>query len=195
MKAGRFGPYVNHGKINATIPKGTDPASLTLDGGGGAAQRQGRGRRRDGRLLGEHPDGGPVTVRDGRFGPYVNWGKVNATLPKGATPDSVTLSEALDLIAEREGRPAARPARGKAAPARKAQPKGKAAAAKAPAKPAKTRPPGKPPRRNRRRQKVRRRRQAEIGRIRQGRLTRALHAGWRHTASMLLPSGSRTKAP
>ena len=62
-----------------------------------------------GRLLGEHPDGGPVTVRDGRFGAYVNWGKVNATLPKGAKPDSVTLAQALDLLAEREGKPAARP--------------------------------------------------------------------------------------
>ena len=35
-----------------------------------------------GRLVGQHPDGGPVTVRDGRFGAYVNWGKVNATIPK-----------------------------------------------------------------------------------------------------------------
>lgn len=42
-----------------------------------------------------------MTVRDGRFGPYVNWGKVNATLPKGKDPQSVTVEEALALIAER----------------------------------------------------------------------------------------------
>jgi DNA topoisomerase I len=138
VKAGRFGAYVNHGKINATIPKGTDPASLTLAEAVELLKARAAGGGVSGRLVGEHPDGGPVTVRDGRYGAYVNWGKVNATLPKGAKPDSVTLSEALDLIAEREGRPAARPARGKAAPARKAQPKGKAAAAKAPARPAKT---------------------------------------------------------
>jgi DNA topoisomerase-1 len=64
-------------------------------------------------------------VRDGRFGAYVNWGKVNATIPKGTAPDSVTLSQALELIAEREGKPAAQPrksikgsARGKVTPAK-----------------------------------------------------------------------------
>ena len=62
-----------------------------------------------GRLVGEHPEGGPVTVRDGRFGAYVNWTKVNATIPKGTAPNSVTISQALDLLAEREGKPAARP--------------------------------------------------------------------------------------
>ena len=46
-------------------------------------------------------NGGKITVRDGRYGPYVNWEKVNATLPKGKDPQSVTLEEALALIAER----------------------------------------------------------------------------------------------
>ena len=49
-----------------------------------------------------HPaEGGAITVRDGRYGPYVNWGKVNATLPKGKDPLTVTLEEALTLIAEK----------------------------------------------------------------------------------------------
>ena len=38
------------------------------------------------RSLGEHPQGGVVTVRSGRFGPYVNWGKVNANVPKSFRP-------------------------------------------------------------------------------------------------------------
>ena len=45
--------------------------------------------------LGEHPDGGKITVRDGRYGPYVNHGKINATLPKGSDPMSVTLEQGL----------------------------------------------------------------------------------------------------
>ena len=45
-------------------------------------------------------------MREGRFGPYVNWGKVNATIPKSTPPDAVTLTDAIELLAEREGRPA-----------------------------------------------------------------------------------------
>jgi DNA topoisomerase-1 len=131
VRDGRFGAYVNWGKVNATIPRGTDPASLTLGEAVDLLKAKAAGGGVIGRLVGEHPDGGPVTVRDGRFGAYVNWGKVNATLPKGVKPDSVTLAQALELIAEREGRPAARPAKS----ARKAPAKGKAQPAKPPAKP------------------------------------------------------------
>ena len=69
-----------------------------------------------GRALGEHPDGGPIAVRAGRFGAYVNWGKVNATIPKSISPDEITLDEAVELIAEREGRPARASARKTAKP-------------------------------------------------------------------------------
>jgi DNA topoisomerase-1 len=54
--------------------------------------------------LGEHPDGGPVVVMPGKYGPYVKWGKVNATLPKGKDPQSVTVEDALALIAEKEAK-------------------------------------------------------------------------------------------
>jgi DNA topoisomerase I len=118
VKQGRFGTYVNHGKVNATIPKGTDPAGVTLDEAVALLKARAAGGGVIGRLVGQHPDGGPVTVRDGRYGAYVNWGKVNATIPKGTTPDSVTLTQALDLIAEREGRPAAQPRKRAGAPAK-----------------------------------------------------------------------------
>ena len=134
VKAGRFGAYVNHGKINATIPKGTDPASLTLADAVELLKAKAAGGGVIGRLVGQHPDGGPVTVRDGRYGAYVNWGKVNATIPKGTAPDSVTLGHALDLIAEREGKPVAQPRRGAKAPAAKGAPaRAKPAAPKKPA--------------------------------------------------------------
>jgi DNA topoisomerase-1 len=54
------------------------------------------------RELGAHPDDQkPVEVCNGRYGPYVRHGKVNATLPKDISPEEVTLPEALTLLAER----------------------------------------------------------------------------------------------
>ncbi len=135
VKQGRFGSYVNHGKINATIPKGTDPANLSLDDAVALLKAKAAGGGVSGRLIGEHPSGGPVTVRDGRFGAYVNWGKVNATIPKSMRPASISLGEALELIAEREGKPApsARKAPAKQAPAKQAPAK-QAPSKSAPAK-------------------------------------------------------------
>ena len=83
MKAGRFGSYVNHGKINATIPKGTDPASLTLEEAVELLKAKAAGGGVIGRLVGEHPDGGPVTVRDGRFGRLCQLGQGQRHLAQG----------------------------------------------------------------------------------------------------------------
>ena len=141
VRRGRFGAYVNHGKINATLPRDTPMESVTLDQAVALLAAKAAGGGPGGRALGEHPDGGPVTVRAGRFGAYVNWGKVNATLPKSIAPDSVTLADALELIAEREGRApkATKTAKAKKAtkPAALAPERTKAAAkAKSAAKPA-----------------------------------------------------------
>ncbi|ACB96974.1 type I DNA topoisomerase [Beijerinckia indica] len=124
IKAGRFGPYVNYGKLNATLPKDADPTTLTLEEGlallAAKASGQGGGKGAvQGQLLGEHPSGGPITVREGRFGPYVNHGKVNATLKSGLSPETLTLEEAIRLIDEKAGA-ASKKAPAKKAPAKKA---------------------------------------------------------------------------
>ena len=125
VKAGRFGAYVNHGKINATIAKGTDPDAITLAAAIDMLAAKAAGGGTGGRVLGEHPVGGPVVVRAGRFGPYVSHGKVNANLPKDMSPESVTLMDAIELIEEKGG-----PDMKATGKAKKAAPK-KAAGAKA----------------------------------------------------------------
>jgi len=40
-----------------------------------------------------------LAIYDGRYGPYVKHGKINATLPKDRKPDEVTMAEAVELIA------------------------------------------------------------------------------------------------
>ena len=65
-----------------------------------------------GRKLGVHPaDGAPVMLKDGRYGPYVSHGKVNAALPKTLKPEEVTLEMALDLLAAKTGSPLKRTTR------------------------------------------------------------------------------------
>jgi DNA topoisomerase-1 len=56
------------------------------------------------KALGDHPDGGAIAVLDGRYGPYVNYQKVNVTLPEGVTPESVTLEQALAWVNAKAGK-------------------------------------------------------------------------------------------
>lgn len=117
--SGRFGPYLLHDGKFKSIPKTDDVYAIDLARALEvlAMPAMGRGGASPGRELGKHPeDGKPVTVKDGRYGPYVSHGKVNATLPKDLNQDGITLAEALDLIAAKIAKgPAKRPARGKKA--------------------------------------------------------------------------------
>ena len=133
VKAGRFGSYVNHGKVNATLPKGTDPATLTLEQALPIlAARASGAPAGGGRMLGDHPAGGPIVVRDGRYGAYVSHGKVNATIPKSMTAETVTLEDAVRLIEEKGGpdKKLTKKGPGKKAPAKKAAAKKPATKAK-----------------------------------------------------------------
>ena len=123
---GRYGPYVQHGKVYANLDGDDDVLTIGANRAIDliVAKEEGRGGRRggapgatSGKVLGDHPDGGPVTLRAGRFGPYVNAGKINATLSKGTDPDALTLEDALRLIAAKAEATGVSPA-GKRAPKR-----------------------------------------------------------------------------
>jgi DNA topoisomerase-1 len=136
---GRFGPYVQHERTYANLGRDDD----VLEIGANRAidlimtKEQGGGRRGGasdpGRVLGEDPEGGAqITVKAGRYGPYVTDGTTNATLPKNMEREAVTLADALPLLkARREAGGGKKTARGGArkAPAKKAP--AKKAAAKA----------------------------------------------------------------
>ncbi len=127
---GRFGPYVMH-----QGPEDAKPVYVNLKefqevfeiGMNRAVELLAEKRANPGRggrgaaakpikELGEHPEsGGPVNVMEGRYGPYVKWDKVNATLPKDTEPADVTMEMAVNLIAEK----AAKKGKGKKAPAKK----------------------------------------------------------------------------
>lgn len=136
---GRYGPFLLHDGGYANLESVEDVFSIGINRAVTViAEKKSRGpsaRSKPAALkeLGEHPDGGAITVRDGRFGPYVNHGKINATLPKGTDPANVTLEEALALIAAKAGsaKSSTRKTAAKKAPARK--PAAKKTAEKAPA--------------------------------------------------------------
>src|SRR5579863_5859993 len=103
---GRFGPYVAHNGIYASLDSPEDVFEIGLNRAVTLlAEKKARGPGRRGahtlKDLGASPDGKPIKVLKGKFGPYVSDGEVNATLPEGTEPDGVTLEKALALIAER----------------------------------------------------------------------------------------------
>jgi DNA topoisomerase-1 len=128
---GRFGPYVKHGSVYANLPEVEEVFTIGMNRAVEVlAQKASRGQGRAAptgplKVLGAHPDGGEVQVMPGKYGPYVKWDRVNATLPKGVEPEAVTLEEALVLIAEKAGKSGGK---------KKAAPRKTAAAAKPAAK-------------------------------------------------------------
>ena len=125
VQDGRFGPYVRSGKESRSLEGHEQLATVTLEQALGLLSQP---KKRRGatmsvlRELGQHPQSGlELSVKKGRFGPYVTDGQVNASVPKGRDPQEVGLEEAVELLVAREaklvaqgkdpGAPKRRPAR------------------------------------------------------------------------------------
>jgi DNA topoisomerase-1 len=125
---GRFGPYVKMGAVFGSLDKDDDVLALGLNRAVDLLAK----KLASVRTIGPHPgDKELVSVRKGRFGPYVQHGKTVANLPRGVVMDDITLNEAVALLAEK-GK-ALKP-RGSAGRKGKAPAKTAAAAEKAPRK-------------------------------------------------------------
>ncbi len=147
---GRYGPFVLHDGTYANLENVEEVFEVGINRAvtliaeklaGGGRRGFSRPQAKVLKDLGEHPDeGGPIQVLDGRYGPYVKHGKINATVPKGREPSEIRIDEAVALIAERAAKAPAKKkaAAKKKAPAKKAAtkaaPKKAAAKKKAPAK-------------------------------------------------------------
>jgi DNA topoisomerase-1 len=155
---GRFGPFIAHDGTYASLDSpeevftvGLNRAVVLL------AERKAKGPRmqRGGQALkelGAHPtSGAQVKVMKGRYGPYVTDGTLNATLPNGADPGSVTMEEAVALLEARAAKgdtgkkkkPAKKAAAKKAAPKKAASANGEDAPAAKPKAKAKSKPKAK----------------------------------------------------
>jgi DNA topoisomerase-1 len=140
---GRFGPYVKMGAIFGSLDKDDDVLALGLNRAVDLLAK----KMASVRTIGPHPgDKELVTVRKGRFGPYVQHGKTVANLPRGVAMEEIALDDAVALLAEKGkalkpkgGRKGKAPAKAAAkaapksdgpAPRKVAAPKKKAAAKK-----------------------------------------------------------------
>ena len=94
---GRYGPYLKHNGSFTSIPAGDDVLTIGLNRAVDLIANNPK-KKTTAKALGES-EGKSVTVQSGRYGPYVQLGKVRATLPKDETEDSITLERALELIA------------------------------------------------------------------------------------------------
>ncbi|WP_435231520.1 type I DNA topoisomerase [Pseudopelagicola sp. nBUS_20] len=128
---GRFGPYVMHKLVDEPKPVYAnlkDPNDVFEIGMNRAvevlAEKRANPGRRSGsaakpvKEMGEHPEsGGAINIMDGRYGAYVKWEKVNATIPKDIDAKDVTMDQAVQWIAEKAAKK--KPTRRKAATKKK----------------------------------------------------------------------------
>ena len=116
---GRYGPYLQYSgryhKMESTYDVLTIGLNMAVTKIAEApAKGAGRGGAKALHNLGEHPDGGEVAIMDGRYGPYVKYKKINATIPRDKPPEEVTLADALLMIEAKAAKKGAKKEKGRA---------------------------------------------------------------------------------
>ena len=102
---GRYGPYIRCGKQNAPIRGAGTPLDITLEQSIELLANKNK-KTSELRNLGKHPETNEdIVVKDGRYGPYISDGKVNAALKGNLSPENITLDEAVELINNRRQNP------------------------------------------------------------------------------------------
>ena len=108
---GRYGPYLKKGSDSRSLASEDQIFSITLEEARriyAEPKRRGRAAAKPPlKMLGDNDvSGKPMTVKDGRFGPYVTDGETNASLQRGDTPETMTDQRANELLSARRAREA-----------------------------------------------------------------------------------------
>jgi DNA topoisomerase-1 len=106
---GRYGPYIQRGDDRRSLESEDQLFTLTVEEArkllAEPPRRRGQTRSSELKELGEDPvSGNTVTVKSGRYGPYVTDGEVNASLRKGDSPEKITIERAAELLQARRDR-------------------------------------------------------------------------------------------
>ena len=92
VRTGPYGPYIARGKVNVSLPKEFDPATVTFEDVLALMQFP--------RSLGTDVDGEEVLVKLGQYGPHVSKAGENRSVASMEVAHSITLPEALELLAQ-----------------------------------------------------------------------------------------------
>ena len=108
---GRYGPYLKKGSDSRSLASEDQIFSITLDEARriyAEPKRRGRAAAKPPlKMLGDNDvSGKPMSIKDGRFGPYVTDGETNASLQRGDTPETMTDQRANELLSARRAREA-----------------------------------------------------------------------------------------
>ena len=107
VRVGRFGPYIDHDGVFASIPKDEDPGAVTRERA--IELILARQKALAERLIKEFPENPDVQILKGRWGPFLKIGKLNVKIPKGTDATRLTLEQCLALAAA-EGKVASKAA-------------------------------------------------------------------------------------
>lgn len=113
---GRYGPYLRYQGSFTSLKDEDDLLEIGLNR---AVDLLAESAKKRGRPLGEHPDGGEVHLKAGRFGPYVEHNKLRATLPRGTDMTAVDLEQAVALLAAKAAKPTTKKKAAKSSGAKK----------------------------------------------------------------------------
>ena len=108
---GRYGPYLKKGSDSRSLANEDQIFTITLEEARRIyAEPKRRGRTQAAaplKMLGDNDvTGKPMSIKDGRFGPYVTDGETNASLQRGDTPETMTDQRANELLSARRAREA-----------------------------------------------------------------------------------------
>ena len=99
---GRYGGYINCGDKNASLEDNSEIFDIGINRAVSLLANAKPGRLKSSseiKTLGEHPDDKkPIKVMKGKFGPYIKYKSINATIPDNIDPEEILMEEAIDLI-------------------------------------------------------------------------------------------------
>lgn len=96
---GKFGPYLKYGDRNISLPRGTDPVSVSLEKCIEIIEQA--AVKPEKTVLAEFPDS-DIQVLAGRYGPYIKHAGSNYKIPKGTDPSTLTEEQCKDIVAGSE---------------------------------------------------------------------------------------------